>query len=67
MLLMHGFGIIPASPVVKLCLVIMTFVCGLIGLFEMLKTQIYLIVSPWDYAAGARAESVSPAFSAIRS
>jgi hypothetical protein len=50
----------------KTCFVLMTLTCGLFGLFERVKAPIYLITGSGMHAAGARAGSVSPAFSAIR-
>jgi len=55
-----------ARRIAKFCCLSMTFTCGLLGLFESVKAQIFLIACSGMHAAGARAGTVSPAFSLIR-
>jgi hypothetical protein len=55
-----------ARRIAKFCYLSMTLVCGLFGLFERQKTPIYLITCSGMHVAGARAGTVSPAFSPIR-
>ena len=50
----------------KVFAVLMTLTCGLFGLFEKEKAQIYLNNGSGMHAAGARAGIFSPASSLIR-
>jgi hypothetical protein len=55
-----------ARRIAKFCYLSMAFTCGLFGLFEKGKAQIWLIACSGMYTAGARAGTVSPASSLIR-
>jgi len=55
-----------ARRIAKFCYLSMTLVCGLFGLFERVKAPIHLTTFSGMHAAGARAGTVSPAFSVIR-
>jgi len=55
-----------ARRLATFCYLAMTFTCGLFGLFLREKAPIYLIASSGMHVAGARAGTVSPAFSVIR-
>ncbi|MEN6396821.1 MAG: hypothetical protein ABFC78_10095 [Methanoregula sp.] len=55
-----------ARRLAKFCCLIMIFTCGLFGLFLREKAPIYLITCSGMHTAGARAGTVSPAFSSIR-
>ncbi|MFZ1898543.1 hypothetical protein [Methanoregula sp.] len=62
-----GYAKKVARRFAKFCFVSMTLVCGLFGLLEIVKAPIYLITGIGMHAAGARAGTVSPAFSLVRS
>jgi hypothetical protein len=62
-----GYETKVARRIAKFCYLAMTFLCGLFGLLERMKAQIYPIAdSGIMHTAGTRAGTISPAFSPIR-
>jgi len=55
-----------ARRIAKFCYLAMAFMCGLFGLFDKMKAPEYQNTGFGMYTAGARAGTVSPAFSLIR-